>query len=115
MFGINRWLYKIIMGKNNIVEVFHYTANFITIDNKKHEYSQSLYINPNALICSIPDYLMIPIKSQNYIKDDTGIMYPLQNVISIEWIIDSKINVVETSPYKIFYSPFDDIDDLRKE
>lgn len=103
MFNINKWLYKMIYGERNIITAIHYTVSFTTIDNEKHKYSHLSYVNPNSITCSIPEYLMLFIKKDGYIKDDAGIMYPLQNIISIEWTKDSEINAIETNPYETFY------------
>ena len=103
MFNINKWLYKMIHGEKNIITVIHYTVFFTTVDNEKHKYSHFSYVNPNSITCSIPEYLMIFIKKDGYIEDDAGAMYPLQNIISIKWTMDSTINVIESNPYEVFY------------
>lgn len=115
MFNINKWLYKMIHGEKNIITAIHYTVFFTTIDNKKHKYSCFSYVNPNSITCSIPDYLMIFVKNKGYIEDDAGIMYPLQNIISIKWTMDSTIKVIETSPYEVFYHLSEAIDEQENE
>lgn len=110
MFNINKWLYKMIYGEKNTITAIHYTAVFTTIDNEKHEYSRFNYINSEKITCTVPEYLMIYVKRDGYIKDDANIMYPLQNVISIQWVMDSMINAVETNPYEVIYTASEAID-----
>ena len=115
MFNINKWLYKKIYGEKNIVTAIHYTVSFTTIDNEKHKYSYFSHINPDSITCSIPEYLMLFIKKNGYIKDDAGIMYPLQNIISIEWTMDSTIKAIETNPYEACYHLSDAINEQENK
>lgn len=60
-----------------------YKPVFKTIDNIIHD-GTNKWIDPGC-ISNIPEYLMIEIKSKGYIKDDKNVMYPLENILSIEW------------------------------
>lgn len=81
----------------------HFICNFITVDGKSHFYSGFHYVDESALKCSGPEYIMYDIRSDGYIKDDNGVMYPLQNIISISWECDDEIENVYTKKYKVFY------------
>ena len=51
-----------------------------------------LVFNADGLLCTVPEYIMIDIKSDGYIEDQNDIMYPLQNILSIDWkLIDEKV------------------------
>ena len=50
----------------------------------------------------MPD-IMISVKSDGYIEDKNRVMYPLENVISIEWkLIEERIFVDSFDDYQIF-------------
>lgn len=68
-------------------ELRRYIAEFKTTDGEIHKFSKYRFANPKALFgCTIPEYIMGNIKSDGYMVDDDGIMYPLSNVVSIKWI-----------------------------
>ena len=69
-------------------------ADFVTTDGKKHKTCEYGRYNANAIKCSVGEFLMIDIKSDNYIKDDKGTMYPFPNVISIKWNILKEKEIV---------------------
>lgn len=81
----------------------HYTAHFTTIDGKEHSSNQYRYGAPEYLECPVPEYIMIDVKTDGYLKDDDGIMYPLQNVVSISWECDDIIENAILNEYQIFY------------
>lgn len=81
----------------------HYTAHFTTIDGKEHSFNQYRYGTPEYLKCSVPEYIMIDVKSDGYLKDNDGIMYPLQNVVSISWECDDIIENAILKEYEVFY------------
>lgn len=37
---------------------------------------------------------MISIKDDGYIKDEEGVVYPIQNVVSITWQVDDERTVI---------------------
>jgi hypothetical protein len=86
-----------------LVEVIHYSVHFKTIDGNKHSYTHFRYADPTQLNCSIPEYLMCLVKSDGYFADDDGLMYPLQNVVQIEWEEDSRQTVVQRDRWNVFY------------
>ena len=64
-----------------------YRTIFKTIDGEEHTGIRYNYVDENRVIRSVPQFLMIGIKSDGYLLDTDFKMYPLSNIISIEWII----------------------------
>ena len=65
---------------------------FIPYDNVKHEGVTYNWCAEESIACTIPEYIMTHIKSEGYVKDVGGTMYPLQNVNEIEWeLIEEKV------------------------
>ena len=84
--------------------ICHYTAHFTTTDGKEHSFNKYRYGAPDKIKCSVPEYIMIDVKSNGYLKDDNGVMYPLQNVVSIYWNKDDEIHDVKLNDkYAIFF------------
>ena len=86
-----------------LIEVIHYSVYFKTTDGNKHQYTHFRYADPAQLNCSIPEYLMCKIKMNGYFEDDNGFMYPLQNVVQIEWKEDARKTVEQGDRWNIFY------------
>lgn len=69
---------------------------FITIDGEKHEgYDRYKWINADELIPGVPDYLMQSIVIRGYIEDKNNVMYPLNNILSIEWRLIGEKTVLD--------------------
>lgn len=70
-----------------------YQPFFTTIDNVVHEGTDKYkWVNSDEILCTIPEYLMIGIKSDGYMEDKNDVIYPIQNIISIEWkLLEEKI------------------------
>ena len=82
-------LRKFIIGtETRPIEVEHYPVFFTTTDNKEHSFTCYRFANPKAISCTVPEYIMIDIKKDGYFRDNDGIMYPLQNVVSVKWVKD---------------------------
>ena len=64
-----------------------YRAIFKTIDGEEHVGIKYNYVDENRVRCSVPQLLMIDIKSDGYLLDTDFKMYPLPNIISIEWVL----------------------------
>lgn len=79
---------------------------FVTTDGKKHEGCKYKYANADGLLCSVPEYLMKCNKSDGYMEDMQGIMYPLQNIISITWELVGEKIVLDNfnHDWQIFFS-----------
>ena len=81
--------------KNKEPKVIHlqrFQPIFITTDGTKHKGYKSNWFNADGLLCTVPEYIMIDIKSDGYIEDQNDVMYPLQNILSIDWkLIDEKV------------------------
>lgn len=68
----------------DFVIVEKWGATFKTIDGEEHSFRHHLYIDPNTIRCSIPEWIMTDVKHDGYIMvGDTA--YPLTNIISIDW------------------------------
>ena len=91
------------MFEKDKVIVQKFKPFFITTDGVQHEGLDYNWGIANRVRCTIPDYLMIDIKSDGYIKDKNKIMYPLSNVVSIEWKLLDERNVIDNfSEYQVF-------------
>ncbi len=81
---------KIFKRQKPLITVYHYTAIFMTVDGKTHFNHTFRYLYLDALACTGSEYLMI---GKKYLTDDDGIMYPMENIISIKWEIDDSKEV----------------------
>lgn len=107
---IKEWFARIKEVNTIKGTICHYTAHFKTIDNVEHTYSKFRYGAPDKITCALPDYIMSYVREDGYLKDDNGLMYPLQNIISIQWECDDILNDIELKEYQIFYDkPIDNI------
>lgn len=98
--------------KKNYVTIQQYKCIFTTIDGATHNGFTTRWAIADRLRCTVPDYVMIDIKSQGYIWDENHNMYILSNVISIEWIkVDEKVIVDTFSRYDIFIDESDTKED----
>ena len=68
----------------DFVIVEKWGATFKTVDGNEHSFKHTFYIDPNTIRCSVPEWIMIDVKHDGYIIVDKTI-YPLQNIISIDW------------------------------
>lgn len=86
------WFKNLFKKEPEMITVYSYRATFKTIDGEIH-YSYFNYLDLDNLSCDGPTYLMI---GKKYLKDENGVMYPMQNIISIKWEVnDSKEVKVE--------------------
>lgn len=90
--------------KPKIITMKQFTAKFVTTDSFEHETGKQWnFIAEDYLYSSGPDYLMIGIKSRGYIKDEKGLMYPLTNVLSIEWsVVEEAIIFDKLKEFEVF-------------
>lgn len=80
---------------------------FTTTDDVEHEGIDTYkWANADGLSCTVPEYLMIDIKSDGYMKDKKSVMYPMQNIRSIEWKLIGEKVVLDNfyHDYQIFFS-----------
>ena len=85
------------------VTVQKFKPFFITTDGIEHEGLNYNWVISNRLRRTVPQYLMIDIKTDGYMKDINEIMYPLTNVISIRWdLLEEKIVEDKFSEYELF-------------
>ena len=94
-----------LFSKENNTKYFtvtHYKICFKTIDNKEHVYSKSKYIDEQMINCSPLEFFLA---GEKYLKDDDGIMYPINNVLSIWAMKDKEAKAIEDRyrEYHILY------------
>ena len=92
-----------------------YRPIFITTDGEEHCGVTYKYANSSCLSISVPEYIMINIEDKGYMKDDNGVMYPLQNIASIRWeLLDEKTKQCYSGEYR-FQIFFDDeeVEDMK--
>ena len=91
--------------KKDIVTLRKYKPVFVTTDGVKHEGQTYNWAIVERLRCSIPKYIMIDVNSDGYIEDKEKVMYPLTNVISIEWELIKEVKRDDNfNDYTIFVS-----------
>ena len=71
--------------KKRKVTVQKFNPFFVTTDGKIHKGVDSNWYIADRINCTVPQFIMIDIKSDGYIEDEYGVMYPLTNVVSIKW------------------------------
>lgn len=82
-----------------------YQPVFITVDEESHVGCEYKWANSSGLLCDVPKYIMIYIKQDGYMEDSGGIIYPLQNIVSIKWKLLEQKTVVDDfeNTYQIFF------------
>lgn len=82
------------------------SARFKTIDGEEHYTGNRWkWLKVSGLLCDGGDYIMIDVKSDGYLKDENGVMYPIQNIVSITWQIDCEKTVIaKHSEYALWFS-----------
>lgn len=78
--------------KIETVTLKHYKMVFKTIDEEVHEFNKINPINESVITCSALEYYL---NGEKFLKDDAGVHYPIQNVISIKFELDRVIENVE--------------------
>ena len=77
--------------------------HFTTVDGVKHTFTGVAWMDPEVIRCSCSEYYLI---GEKFMKDDNGVHYPMENVLSIEFEpVDYKENVIVKDRYKVFYQP----------
>ena len=100
-----------LLGKSSPVDSHFekWVCSFVTVDNKTHlrRYDR-LWSKASGLICTVPEYLMIENKECGYLKDDEEVMYPLENIVSIKWMLleecDRKLPDTMEAGRKIYFT-----------
>ena len=71
------------------------SAHFKTIDGEEHYTGNRWkWLKVSGLLCSGGEFIMIDIQSDGYIKDEKGVIYPIQNVVSITWQVDCEKTII---------------------
>lgn len=102
-------LFKKKVFKKNMVTLQKFKPVFTTVDGNTHTGFEYNYGIVERLLCSVPEYMMIDIKSDGYLEDNCGVMYPLTNIVSIDWqLVDEKEEAEDKfGEYQIFVTTKD--------
>lgn len=104
--------------KKNILEKEKVTVQkfkpfFTTTDGVEHEGLNYNWGISNRLRCTVPEFIMIDVKSDGYIEDKDKVMYLLKNVISIRWeLLEERIVENNFDTYKLFVTT-EELDKLK--
>lgn len=87
---LRKWLFKseVIFDK--------YYVKFKTVNGEIHNSKLYNWICRNKLNCSTKKHLYTSIQCDDYIKDEQGLVYPLKNIISVEF------HLIETKTIKMY-------------
>lgn len=103
---IREWLKSV--NKPKTTTLVHEVIYFRTLDGKDHEYSGMRFHDPGTLRCSGMEYYLI---GRKYLKDDLGVIYPMNYIGAIWSKVNSKIDNVkvieDAGIYQIWYSAED--------
>lgn len=102
-------LNKLIKRKDTskVIHLQKYKQVFTTVDGAVHEAIDVYnWANADDIPYSVPEYMMMDIKSDGYLIDSKRIMYPLQNVLSIEWKLVEEKTVLDDfdHEYQVYFS-----------
>lgn len=102
------YMFKKLFRKEKI-NIRKYKPVFITVDGKEHEGPVYNWIIVDRLKCSAPEYIMIDVRSDSYLRDKEGIMYILSNIISIDWQLVEEREVEDTfDEFKVYVQDIKD-------
>lgn len=97
-------IFKKVKDINTVEHTFEkWSAIITTVDNRVKQ-CNFVWAKASKLSCSVPHFILTDKK---YFKDVEGVMYPIQNIVSIEWKKqDTIIKKVPYEPYdlRIFYT-----------
>lgn len=98
-------LFKKKLFEKKMVTVQKFRPVFVTVDGNTHIGCEYKYGIANRLRCSVPEYIMIDIKSDGYLKDHRNVIYPLTNIVSIDWQLEDQKEIEDKfDMYTIFLS-----------
>ncbi len=87
------------------IKIQKYKPIFITVDGKEHEGQTYNWIIPSRIKCTPPTYIMYDVSSDGYLRDKEGILYILNNIISINWQVVEEREVEDKySEYQVYIS-----------
>lgn len=104
MFNIFKKEKKMAVKKKTVT-VQKFRPVFTTVDSNSHIGCEYKYGIVERLLCSVPEYIMYDVKSDGYMKDHRGVIYPLGNIVSIDWTLeDEKIVEDKFGEWTVFVS-----------
>ena len=99
--------------EDKTVTIQKFRPFFKTVDKQFHEGCEYKWAIAERLLCSVPEYIMIRVKSDGYLTDKDDVMYPLANIISIEWKkVEEKVVVDKFSEWDVFIDP-EELDEVQ--
>lgn len=94
--------FKRIFERENVT-IQKFKPFFITIDGVEHEGRNYNWCISDRISCTVPEYLMISIRSDKYIEDKNEVMYMLTNIISVRWeLVGEKVVEDNFDRYRCF-------------
>ena len=81
-------LFKKKLFEKKMVTLQKFRTVFTTVDGNVHLGVVYNYVIAERLACSVPEWIMIDIRSDGYIMDHRYVMYPLTNIVSIDWKLE---------------------------
>lgn len=99
-------MFKKTKKQEDKVTIQKFYPFFKTVDGAWHNGSEYKWAIAERLLCSVPEYIMTRVKLDGYLTDRDDVMYPLANIISIEWKkVEEKVVVDKFSEWDVFVDP----------
>jgi hypothetical protein len=73
--------------KFELVVAQNIIPKFTTMDGKEHESGYYHWIDAEQINIPAPAFIMRSVVNEGYLTGDDDLMYPLSNIVSINWII----------------------------
>lgn len=114
MFGWFKKMSEQLEKENPLrVTLTGFDIEFTTLDGAKHIFSRVNYMDENTLIDR--DGLHYYICDKKFLKDDDGVIYPMENIISIrkvnvQLLTNVKAKHIPGTCYNKTYYPEEDIE-----
>lgn len=91
------------------------SAHFKTADSEEH-YTGNRYkwLKTSDLLCSSYDFMMVDARNDGYIKDEHGVMYPIQSIVSIVWQVDCEKTIIARHGEYVLWLSNDEMDKMEE-
>ncbi len=90
-----------------VIHLKRFQPFFTTVDGIQHEGPDFYnWINADGLRRAAPEYMMEDMINDGYLIDMNGIMYPIQNIMSIQWKLIGEKVVLDNfyHEYQIYFN-----------